>query len=351
MPGSLEISAATMTTGATIAIATIAPPNRSRAFVDGARPAMRNPSVRPAASVSSTITTSSTAKSSATRSRTASGTWLAVNAFFDSAQRSTGAAPAADTATTVMLRSLSGTIASHSSVPSAGREQRAARVRQEEGDQHEREQRVRERVDRRVAGAARAQPDRRGHRHRRGRAERVPVEQRLRQPRVEVVGADRRRPYARRERVEDDRRRPDEQSAQQDQPAVRQQPGDAERGREDGEVGERPVRLDPAVVGRDRPGDRQRRERGEQPEQRERHRARQPAGAAPHDRRGGDQRAADDERHLGAGRRPEHLAAASDEGDGGERGAETGASGERREARHGLPPADACGRRGSWPPR
>jgi hypothetical protein len=77
------------------------------------------PIASPAPSITMTVASRNSPNSVATLSRTASGSPFFVNASWRSAQTTTGATPASDTASTVMLRRRSGTKATQSSAPMA----------------------------------------------------------------------------------------------------------------------------------------------------------------------------------------------------------------------------------------
>ena len=90
-----------------------------------------------------------------------------------------------------IARSRSGTTRARRRAPMPGRQQRAARVREQQADDQQPERRPRERVQRRVAGAARGEPEQRRNPERRRQADAVPVVERRPQARERLVRRER----------------------------------------------------------------------------------------------------------------------------------------------------------------
>ena len=169
-------------------------------------------------------------------------------------------------------------------------EQTAARVGQEQR-RHEQDARGRRQCrEGRRHLAPRAEPDGAHQAHRGDHPDRVPVTERLPEARIELELAERLGPHTRGEAVRDDHdcgeRDPGEDRAQ----AAGEEVAGGDRRREDEEVGERPVRLDPALVRCERPCDRQARDDREQDERQHRAEAVQ-ARRGPKDRSGGQRKA------------------------------------------------------------
>ena len=215
------------------------------------------------------------------------------------------------------------------------RQQRAARVGEHERDEHDPQAGEGERVERRRALAARAQPEQRRHGHRGGQADRVPVAVGRAQPRVELVGVQRAREDLGGQRVTADDDAGQRDAAEHARPAVGERAHEGERRREHRDVGERPVGLDPRVGGLRGPGDRRDREEREGEERAGRRQPAQRAAARGGERRGGDGQAAAGEQHeLDLGRAPEQEPALGRERDRGQdRGDAGGQRGVHAEAR------------------
>ena len=224
--------------------------------------------------------------------------------------------------------------------PEHEREQRAARVGEHQRDLEQRDARPRERVDRRPAGAARAQPQQRHHADRGGQADGVPVVERRAQPRVGLVLGQRAGEHLGQQRPRAHRHACERDPVQDRRPVPGREPRERHRAGERGQVGERAVRLDPGVRRGERPDDRDRRVRREQHQREQRGRAVQPLRARlrQQQRRRAQQRAQTHQRDLDVRRPLQPQPAVGDERGPGQHG------GDRHREGAGAPPAR--GRRG-----
>ena len=250
----------------------IVAPARLRAGSDGARRAAAKPIARPVASSTSAMTSTATPSSWPEVARSSIGTPSLVSVSWAKTQTATAMradrADGEDRDAAQPQR--------HDREPERAadgdRQQRAARVGQQHGQQQDPHDGVGQRVDRRVARAARAQPQRRRHAERRSQADGVPVAERLAQPRVDLVGGQRAREDLGQDRTEADRDRRGAERAEQRAPPGADGARQGHGAREDQQVGERAVGLQPGVRRLDRPRDRQRGEPGEDREEADRDR-------------------------------------------------------------------------------
>ena len=207
--------------------------------------------------------------------------------------------------------------------PHAQRQQRAARVGEQEGHGEQSERRIGERADGRMARAPGAQPQARRPRGGGHEAHGVPVAERLAQAGVDLVGVQRAGEDLGQQRVAAHHHAGEDDAPEQRGPAVREEPHQGHAGHHGGQVAERAVGLDPRAGGLDRPGDRRGGDGHEQAHEGERERPPQSAGvAADEDRRRGQAAGDDVDRQLDLGHRPELKPASALEGDGGQHRAE-----------------------------
>ena len=179
-----------------------------------------------------------------TRDRPAA-TLSVLSGFEAKAQKATRPPQNALVASTATPRRRSGTTANHSAHPHGQRQQRAARVGEQEGDDEQSERRIGERADGRVARAPRAEPQARrpgggGH-----EPHGVPVAERLAQAGVDLVGVQRAGEDLGQQRVAAHDHAGQHDAAQQRRPALREEPYQGDAGHHGGQVAERAVGLDP----------------------------------------------------------------------------------------------------------
>jgi hypothetical protein len=176
--------------------------------------------------------------------------------------------------------------------PGDEREQRAARVGQQQRDEQQGEHGIGQRVDRGVAVAARAEPQAPWPAEGRDQPDGVPVPERLAEPGERLVGVQRRREHLRHQRVRRDHGGRDDRRVDERAPAAGGEAHERDAGAEGREVGQRAARLQPGVVGLHGPGDAQPRQARQQRQQRQRQAAvhaaagAQQGGGAEHPARG-----------------------------------------------------------------
>ena len=221
-------------------------------------------------------------------------------------------------------------------------EQRAARVGQHQADLEQGDPRPGERVERRVAGAPRAQPQQRQEAQRRHQPGRVPIAERRAQAGVGLVRGQPAGEDLRQQRPAADDQAREREPVQHRGPLPGREPRERHRAGEGEQVGQRPARLDPRVRRRERPQGRERRVRGQQREGQHHGPAVQRAGARlrQHQRGGHQERPERHQPDLDVGRALQAEAAVGDERARGEDERDGAGDALRSAARPGArPPA------------
>ena len=190
-PREESASAPTKATGTSARRMRTRTPACRRASSEGARWALAKPMARPAASRTRTIATRAMPSWWPADARSASGTLSVLSGFEAKAQKADEAAAERARGQDGHAAQAQGHDREPQRAPHAQRQQRAARVGEQEGHDEQSERRIGERADGRMARAPGAQPQARRPRGGGHEAHGVPVAERLAQAGVDLVGVQR----------------------------------------------------------------------------------------------------------------------------------------------------------------